>query len=223
MLPRALKATYFALAGPAMVASGAVYRRLLAPRSGVVRVHLGPGQANYLPGWINVDANLITGKVDVWSDLRRALPFRDATVDQFYSHHVIEHLPDSVLPFHFAEMARCLKPGGAIRIGGPNGDEAIKKFVEGDAGWFVDWPDKRRSIGGRFANFILCRGEHLTILTESYVRELLEDAAFVDITRRAPGLDTGYPDIVDSRVLALEQESTPEAPHTLLLEARKPG
>lgn len=223
MVPRALKATYFALAGPAMLASGAVYRRLLAPRSGVVRVHLGPGQANYLPGWINVDANLITGKLDVWSDLRSALPFRDATVDAFYSHHVIEHLPDEVLPFHFAEMARCLKPGGMIRIGGPNGDAAIQKFVEGDAAWFADWPDKRRSIGGRFANFILCRGEHLTILTESYLRELLEDARFVDITPRAPGVDTGHPESIDERVLALEAESTPAAPHTLLLEARKPA
>jgi predicted SAM-dependent methyltransferase len=206
-----------------MIASGFVYRSILAPRSGTVRVHLGPGRENYLPDWINVDANLITGKVDVWSDLRRALPFRDATVDAFYSHHVIEHLPDAMLPFHFAEMARCLKPGGMIRIGGPNGDAAIKKFVEGDLTWFADWPDKRRSIGGRFANFILCRGEHLTILTESYLRELLEDAAFVEITRRVPGVDTGYPQRIDAPVLRLELESTPETPHTLLLEARKPA
>jgi predicted SAM-dependent methyltransferase len=222
MISRALKATYFVLAGPAMIASGSIYRRLLAPRTGTVRVHLGPGQTNYLPGWINVDANLITSKVDVWSDLRSRLPFRDATVDAFYSHHVVEHLPDAVLPFHFAEMARCLKPGGVIRIGGPNGDVAIKKFMEGDKAWFADWPDNRRSIGGRFANFILCRGEHLTILTESYLRELMEDASFVEITRRMPSVDTGYPLTIDARVLGLESESTPETPHTLLLEARKP-
>jgi hypothetical protein len=55
-----------------------------------------------------------------------------------------------------------------IRVGGPNGDSAIRKFQKNDAAWFSDFPDKRRSIGGKFANFILCRGEHLTILTSSY-------------------------------------------------------
>ena len=57
---------------------------------------------------------------------------------------VIEHLPD--LPGHFAEMFRALKPGGVFRIGGPNGDSAIRKFVEGDSAWFSDFPDKAVAV-----------------------------------------------------------------------------
>jgi predicted SAM-dependent methyltransferase len=200
------------------------YQTFLAPRSGnqsVVRVHLGPGQQGYKPGWINVDANFISARIDVWADLRNRLPFRNNSVDVFYSHHVIEHLPDRCLQFHFREMFRCLKPGGMIRVGGPNGDEAFRNFIADNHDWFSDFPDKRDSIGGRLVNFLLCRGEHLTILTRSYLAELLGHAGFVDIAFRAPVTDTGYP-VGLADALTGESEPTPESPHTLLVEAVKP-
>ena len=174
-------------------------------------------------GWINVDANAFTGKCDVWADLRNRLPFRDASVDAFYSHHVIEHLPDHALGAHFREMSRCLKPGGAVRVGGPNGDSAARKLIEGDAGWFNDYPDKHRSVGGRYANFILCRGEHLTILTESYLAEIATDAGFVEIRTPRPGAETGFPGFIGEDVLSREDPPNGDLPHTLILEARKPG
>ena len=222
MISRGLKTAYYAAARGPMFVYARVYRAFFAPSTGMVRVHLGPGQNNYLPGWVNVDANIVSARPDVWADLRNALPFGDGTVDVFYSHHMIEHLADQLLPFHFSELFRCLKPGGLVRLGGPNGDTAIKKFVEGDAAWFGDFPDSRKSLGGRFANFILCRGEHTTILTESYLAELLSAAGFVDIVRCSPAVETTDPNLITSQLLALETESTPEAPHTLLVEARKP-
>ena len=112
MLSRPLKAAFYTLAGPLMRANGLCYRQFRAPRAGRVRVHLGPGVDKYLKGWINVDANAFTGRCDVWADLRYKLPFPDGSVDAFYSHHVIEHLPD--LAFHWREIHRCLKPGGAF-------------------------------------------------------------------------------------------------------------
>lgn len=202
-----------------MKANGALYRWLRAPHAGV-RAHLGPGQANYLPEWVNVDANMFTARCDVWADLRNKLPFRDSSVDAFYSHHMIEHLPD--IPRHFADMFRCLKPGGVIRIGGPNGDTAVRKFLEGDHDWFGDFPDSRRSIGGRLDNFLLCRGEHVALLTFSYLHEIASNVGFRDVECRAPAAETAYADWFDSAVLATEREPTPEAAHTLIVEARKP-
>ncbi len=219
MLPRRAKALFYSLAGPAMRLNGSLYRTVRAPRAHDLRVHLGPGQRNYLPGWINVDANMFTGKCDVWADLRNALPFKPGTVAALYSHHVIEHLPD--LTEHFTEAFRCLAPGGAYRVGGPNGDAAISKFQAGDAAWFGDWPDKRRSIGGRFENLVFCRGEHLTILTYSFLSELLEDAGFVNIVRRLPVKDTGFPALF-ADAMQTEHETDFEFPHTLLVEAQKP-
>src|SRR5689334_4739045 len=120
-----------------------LYRTFRAPTAGLIRVHLGPGQKNYFQGWVNLDANPLTAKIDVWADLTSRLPFKDSTIDAFYSHHVIEHLPDTELARLFDEMYRCLKPGGIIRMAGPHGDNAIIKYMENDAEWFGEWPDKR--------------------------------------------------------------------------------
>lgn len=202
--------------------NGWVYRTFLSPKSGVVKVHLGPGRQKYLPGWINVDANFLTAKCDVWADLRNKLPFRNASVDVFYSHHVVEHLEDGLLRSHFSEIYRCLKPGGVFRIGGPNGDMAMRKYLSGDFGWFPDFPDARQSLGGRLANFILCRGEHLTILTPSYLEEIAKMAGFHNVSICKPISETNFPGQIDQGVLSTEWEPTPDAAHTLIVEAQKP-
>jgi SAM-dependent methyltransferase len=173
-----------------------------------------------MPGWINIDANMFSGKCDVWADLRYPLPFHDSTVDAAYSHHMIEHPPN--LAAHFSDVYRCLKPGATYRVGGPDGDSAIKKFVEGDKNWFGDWPDKRSSIGGRFENFIFCRREHLTILTQSFLEELLSDAGFTNIRKCMPTRHTHKPEMFQD-CLAMEHETDFESPHTLIIEADKPA
>lgn len=218
MLSRNAKATFYALAGPLMKINGFLYRYLRASRSGRLRVHLGPGHKNYIAGWINVDANMFTGKCDVWADLRNPLPFHDSTLDAVYSHHVIEHLPN--LQYHFNEVYRCLKPGGIYRVGGPNGDSAIAKFIENDKDWFGDWPDRRDSIGGRFENFIFCRQEHLTILTYSFVAELMRRAGFAKITLCLPIKETGAPELF-WECLSNENETDFDMPHTLMMECVK--
>jgi SAM-dependent methyltransferase len=205
--------------------SGLFYKAFRAPKFGndeVARVHLGPGQKNYLHSWINLDANFITAKCDVWANLEDPLPFRSSSIDVFYSHHVVEHLPDRKLVEHFKDMFRCLKPGGMLRVGGPNGDMAIRKYLEGDSTWFGSFPDSHSSIGGKFKNFIFCRNEHLTILTPSYLEEISRLAGFERISFATPGVATSNPALIDSKVLALESWSSPTEPQTLLVECYKP-
>jgi SAM-dependent methyltransferase len=219
MLSRRAKAAFYAAAGPLMRLNGWLYRSWRAPRGGTVRVHLGPGKGNYLPGWINVDANMFTGACDVWADLRNPLPFPDGSVDAVYSHHVVEHLPD--LRRHLRDVHRCLKPGGAYRFGGPNADAAIRKFLEKDVAWFPDFPDRRASVGGRLDNFLLCRNEHLSILSLSYLEELLTETGFRAIGPCLPARETRHPALF-SECLAKEWESSLDCPHTLIVEAERP-
>lgn len=221
MFSRTTKQAFYLIAGPLMRANAIIYRHFRSPKAGQeVRLHLGPGQEKYMPGWVNIDANMFTGKCDIWADLRHPLPFADSSVDAVYSHHMIEHLPD--LAAHLRDVHRCLRAGATYRVGGPNGDGAIKKFVEGDKSWFGDWPDNRSSIGGRFENFIFCRREHLTILTYSFLEELLSDAGFTNIRKCMPTKLTFKPDIFGD-CLAMEHETDFESPHTLMIEADKPA
>jgi predicted SAM-dependent methyltransferase len=219
VLSRRTKAAFYSLAGPIMTVNGWVHRNLRARGATGQRVQLGPGQKNYLPGWLNIDANMFTARCDIWADLRNPLPLPDGSVAALYSHHVIEHLP--AIEAHVRDAYRVLRPGGVYRIAGPNGDSAIRKFVERDAAWFDSYPDDRRSIGGRFENFIFCRQEHVTILTESFLGELLADAGFVEVHRCLPVRETRFPQLF-SDCLAKEWESDFECPHTLVIEAVKP-
>ena len=220
MLSRNKKALFYFLAGPLMKLNGWLYYFLKAPHLSIFKVHLGPGKRTYLEGWINLDANMFTGRCDVWVDLRNRLPFRDDTISAIYSHHVIEHLPN--LDFHFQEVYRCLKPGGVYRVGGPNGDSAIKKFVEGDKEWFNDYPDSRKSLGGKLDNFIFCRQEHLAILTYSYLDELIRSSGFTKTHFCMPTEETNYPDVF-SECLATEFEYDFNDPHTIIVECEKPA
>lgn len=219
MLSRNIKTAFYTIAGPMMKINGIIFRYTRAPRKGNLKVHLGPGQKNYIPEWVNVDANMFTAKCDVWADLRNPLPFHSETIDAIYSHHMVEHLPN--IEQHFKDAYRCLKPGGAYRVGGPNGDSAIAKFIANDKQWFGDFPDKRSSIGGRLENFIFCRQEHLSILTYSYLEEVMSNAGFVDIRLCKPVKETNHPKLFQECLLK-EHETDFDAPHTLIVEARKP-
>ncbi|MBF0153440.1 MAG: methyltransferase domain-containing protein [Magnetococcales bacterium] len=223
MVPRQVKAAYYLLMAIPLWLSGRWYRVFRAPRQGIVRVHLGSGQVHYIPGWINLDANMISARADVRADLRHALPFHDSTVDAFYSHHVIEHLTNTDLIALLHDIHRCLKPGGVVRLAGPHGDMAMRQYIAGNHAWFSDFPENRRSLGGRLANFLLCQGEHLAILTPGYLEELLIDVGFDAIRSAAPVTLTHHPDRFGPEVLDREHETTPEAPHTLVMEAVKPG
>jgi predicted SAM-dependent methyltransferase len=213
----AKSAFYRAMSLPMRV-NGAVYRRFRQPRT-PIKVQLGPGQRNYVPGWVNVDGNFVSARIDLWANLLHPLPFRDDSVETFYSFHVVEHLPDHFLPQHFSDMFRALAPGGGIRIGGPDIGNACRKYIEGDASWFSDYPDRRRSVGGRLANFALCHGEHLSLLSESYLTELAHDAGFIEIRRCLPCRETS---IVGPEILAIEHESDFDTPHSVIIEGRKP-
>ena len=220
MVPRSLKAAYYVLLSPLMRLNATRHRLVPSSLRRSRRAHLGPGQKNYIKGWINVDANFLTSRPDVWADLKYKLPFPDGSLDAIYSHHVIEHLPD--LDFHFQDMFRCLRPGGVIRVGGPHGDNAMRAMRDGLHDWFGEWPTKRRSLGGRLENFIFCKGEHVTILTESFLHELAQDAGFVDIRTCLPKQST-FGETFDAAVVDLEEARDHELARTLMVEARKPG
>jgi len=226
MLKRSHKELFYILSTPFMRLNSLFYKYFLSRnKKKFLKLHLGPGKKNYMEGWVNIDANIFTGKSDLWLNLIYPLPFNTSSVDYCYSHHMVEHLPD--LKSHFNDIFKILKPGGIYRFGGPNGDEAIKKFLDNDYKWFSNnedgttFPDNRKSIGGRFENFIFCRNEHLTILTFSYLSEILDEIGFINIKKYLPTKETSKPEIFN-QCFNYEFETDFNNPKTLIIETHKP-
>lgn len=216
MLSRNAKAMFYGLVGPLLWAN-ALRRRVFVPRPKLRRAHFGPGQRNYIPGWLNCDANVFSGKADMWVDLRNPLPIADGWLEAAYSHHVVEHL--HAIEAHFKDVFRALKPGGVYRVAGPDADMAIDRYLARDIDWFANLPDDHRRIGTRFNTLLLCRGEHVALLTEDLLREMMENAGFADLRRVLPRHSNHAELFAD--VFPFE-EPLREFPHTIVIEGVKP-
>ncbi len=148
-------------------------------------VNIGCG-TKYVPGMVNIDGNLFRKK-DIWLDVTLGLPFRDNSVGGVYSSHLLEHLSVQEVRRLLTECYRALKPGGALRLVVPSLEYAIQAYVQENPALLPDWPDRYRSIGGRFNNLMLCRNQHATLLDFTFMEELLKDAGFSVTYRETPG------------------------------------
>jgi predicted SAM-dependent methyltransferase len=79
-------------------------------------LNLGSG-SNLIQGMLNVD---IDPRADAWVDIKRALPFCNATFDVIFSEEVLEHVTENEGLELLKECFRIMKPGGCIHISTPN-------------------------------------------------------------------------------------------------------
>jgi len=117
-------------------------------------VNVGCGE-KYVRGMINIDGNIFRKK-DIWLDIALGLPFLNDSIDGIYASRIIEHFNINNVRRLFSEFHRVLKPGGRIRIVVPSLEYAIQSYIQGDILKLPDFPEKYKSIGGRFNNSFLC-------------------------------------------------------------------
>lgn len=123
------------------------------------RLNLGCG-TTWAPGWVNMDgswaawlsrhrvlrsalirAGILPARVaeDGWPrdvvvrDLRRPLPFDDASFDAIYASHVVEHLYRTDAQRLLRECRRILRPGGILRVVVPDLTAIVAEYVAHDA------------------------------------------------------------------------------------------
>lgn len=153
-----------------------------------IRLELGSGPRAGMEEWTSVDLH---PGATIQHDLRTPLPLPDASVDEIYSSHMLEHLahPYPMLGF-LRECHRLLKSGGILRLAVPN----ARLFLEA-------YSDPRRFDRERFCteevgldyacridivNFIAyLGGDHRFMFDEENLPYVLAQAGFRDARTRA--------------------------------------
>ena len=182
MVPQGWKDFYYLTAGKCSIASYWRYSLFPSKRFHNALLHIGCG-THYIPEMVNVDGNLFQKK-DLWLDVAFGLPFKAGSIRGVYISHVLEHFKSRTARKLLQEFHRVLAPQGFVRIVVPSLEYAVEAYARGDPARLSEWPERYRSIGGRFHNFLLCANQHFTLLDFSFLEELLTDAGFRNIVRR---------------------------------------
>jgi SAM-dependent methyltransferase len=215
-----------------------------------LRLNLGCGLRTH-PSWINVDGSwnarlakhpfvrktlsslriLPTGQAEVvWSrdifvhDIRKPLPFADASADAVYASHVLEHLYREQGHQLIRESLRVLIPGGVVRIVVPDLHTIVREYLGDRPSGEVPSSEKALPPGDLFNERLLMRRpsppknnlilriyeiwqdfhSHKWIYDEQSLSSLLRSVGFADVVRReyAESLIPNITDVEDpSRIL----------------------
>jgi len=180
-------------------------------------LHLGSG-THRIAGFVNIDGNPLR-RPDLWLDIRLGLPFDEGSVDAAYCCHMMEHFGERDVRKILAETFRVLRPGHGLPLVTPDLRKAIEAYVRGDVQWFNDFPDRRRSLGGRFNNYLLCGDQHKLMFDATFLEEILRDIGFVQVSETVPHRS----DIFEPARLAEFEHETPAEHQSLFVECFKPG
>ncbi|REJ65422.1 MAG: methyltransferase domain-containing protein [Planctomycetota bacterium] len=91
-------------------------------------LNLGCG-SRFVPSWTNVDIRSRSPHV-IAHDLRRPLPFPDASFDFVYTSHVLEHFDRDDGETFLHEAARMLRPGGILRVVVPDVEQLARVYLD---------------------------------------------------------------------------------------------
>jgi predicted SAM-dependent methyltransferase len=184
MIDQGVKEVLWQVMAPGLVVSKAAARlRFLRARG--LKLHLGAGPVK-LPGFLNVDINPMR-RPDLWLDVRGGLPFRDSSVSFIYTSHTLEHFGMKDLARLLAECHRVLMVDGVLRIVVPDLRKAIKAYSERRTEWFIDYPQKFQTPGGRFTNYIFCDAQHKCAFDSDFLSELLAGTGFSQVVETSSG------------------------------------
>lgn len=144
------------------------------------------------------------------ADAGKGLPFEDDTFDIIYASHVLEHVPWTHTVSTLKDWRRIIKPGGRLEVWVPNGLKICQRFVEAEQNgeipfkapddWyrFNDHKDPCVWAAGRIFTYGDGEGTlgdpnwHLALFSPRYLRKLLLDAGFGDVSEQDRSKVRGY-------------------------------
>jgi predicted SAM-dependent methyltransferase len=167
-------------------------RRLLKER-GDICIELGAGDKSGKGPWVTID---VTRTCDIYWDLRRGIPFPDASISRIYSSHFFEHLSFKETQQFLDECRRVLLPGGRFSVCVPNARIYLEAYVKGtslDAPEFFGYqPAYNRTTRIDYVNYTAyMAGEHKYMFDEDNLVFILTAKGFRNVRLRSfdPSLD----------------------------------
>lgn len=90
------------------------------------KLNVGSG-TDYKKGWVNLDVDKSL-KADVYTDIKRGLPFSNNSFDFILLQDVLEHLTKEDGEVFLSEVHRVLRPNGRVKIRIPNVFQIFEQF-----------------------------------------------------------------------------------------------
>jgi predicted SAM-dependent methyltransferase len=109
-----------------------------ARRKGATYLNVGCG-SNTHPDYVNLDYAWHPG-IDVCWDIRRALPFADASFAGVFTEHCLEHVTHADCLAALKELRRVLRSGGRLRVVLPDGGLYLRLYQAWGEGERVEFP-----------------------------------------------------------------------------------
>jgi len=118
---------------------------------GITRLNIGGTERR--DGWKIL--NILAGPdVDYVGDCTDLTEFADASVDEVYASHVLEHLGyGEDLPKALGAIHRILKPGGRLRVSVPDLDVLMHLYLNPDSDQSARWEIMRILYGGQVDSY----------------------------------------------------------------------
>ena len=194
------------------------------------KICVGAGPTK-MPGWLLTDYVPLDASV-IFLDARKPFPFDDASVDYYFTEHMIEHIDYADGRYALQQMFRTLKPNGRLRIATPDlhmvlslsaasigADTVEGRYIRSVRPASV--PVSRDRVSFAVNNLLNGHG-HRFVYDAETLEESLTKAGFVDIRRRAVGESDDpvlrnlekHGDVIGRDFNELE---------TMVIEARKPN
>jgi predicted SAM-dependent methyltransferase len=161
------------------------------PRHRTFRVEVGAGERPHQGYDVHTDV-LPLPHIEVVCRQDR-LPFADSSVAAIRANHVLEHQSWELVEATLREWARVLESNGELNVGVPDARFIAAQWVRGE----IDTREANYWLLGGHSDRLAHRGEdrrgaprwiwnaHHTLFDETWLRELLDGAGFVNIETSA--------------------------------------
>lgn len=141
-----------------------------------MNLHIGGREK--MDGWkiLNIQPGV---DVDFIGDISNLEQFEDASIDNVYASHVLEHVRQADLLKTLIGIKRILKPGGLFLVSVPDWDILCHLFISPVASAEVKWHAVRMMLGGQVDE----NDFHYVGFNQTILFDFLGKAGFTDAIR----------------------------------------